>query len=149
VMALAGCITQGPPVDSLGKTPQQVLEETYTLILQGQYARAQANFSPQFIRDLITNNNSTFIEYCARTRNWRPRGLKTTLLGNSFNDNLWRIKLTAVDGKDGQDRTDIIHDLYMVDGKWTIVFWGDYQHAFDMHEPDPRYGKKSASLSIQ
>ncbi len=122
---LLGC-SEKPPADSQGRTPQQVLLETYELILDGQYARAQENFSPQFIQTLITNNNSTFVDYCGNIKGWRSDWLKTKLIGNDYNDNLWRVKLIPDEGKGKHNRPGIVHDLYMVDGKWTIVFWGHY-----------------------
>jgi hypothetical protein len=122
---LVGC-SEKPLVDSRGKTPEQVLMETYDLILEGQYARAQENFSPQFIATLITNNNSTFIDYCANTKGWRSDWMKTKLMGNDYNDDLWRVKLIPDEGKGKHNRPGIVHDLSIVDGKWTIVFWGHY-----------------------
>ncbi|UCD68838.1 MAG: hypothetical protein JSW48_01660 [Betaproteobacteria bacterium] len=122
---LVGC-AEKPPVDSQGKTPQQVLMETYHLILDGQYARARENFSPHFIDALITNNNATFIDYCGHVKGWRSDQLKTKLMGNDYNDKLWRVKLIQDEGKGEPSRQGILHDLYIVDGKWTIVFWGHY-----------------------
>ncbi len=125
MLPLHGCGPK-PPVDSQGKTPQQVLMETYTLILEGQYARAQKNFSPRFIEDLITRNNSTFIEYCRKTQGWRADWLRAKLIDNDYNDNLWRVQLFPDNGKSEENRSGIVHDLTIVDGRWTIVFWGHY-----------------------
>ena len=108
------------------KDSARVLMETYHLILDGQYARARENFSPQFIDALITNNNATFIDYCGHVKGWRSDQLKTKLMGNDYNDKLWRVKLIQDEGKGEPSRQGILHDLYIVDGKWTIVFWGHY-----------------------
>jgi len=144
---LVGCTANRPPVDSQGKTPQQVVKETYTLILQGQYAQAQSNFSPKFIQALITNNNQTFIDYCAKTRGWHPDWLKARIVGGERNENLWRVKLIPDNGKG--DHPGIVHDLYMVDGKWTIVFWGHYAKTYEFQPPVSRHGTATASLLIQ
>ncbi len=146
---LFGCSAHRPPVDSQGKTPQQVLKETYTLILEGQYARAQSNFSPKFIETLITNNNMTFVDYCAKTRGWRPDWLKTQVVGRAHDDNLWRVKLISSDAKGNADRSGVVHDLYLVNGKWTIVFWGDYPKTYEVRQPTPRHGTATANLSVQ
>lgn len=146
---LFGCSADRPPVDSQGRTPQQVVTETYTLILEGQYARAESNFSPKFIDSLITNNNFTFIDYCSKTRGWRPDRLKTTLVGRAHNDDLWRVKLVSDDGSGSAARSGVVHDLYLVDGKWTIVFWGDYPKTYEFRQPAARSGTATARLSIQ
>ena len=122
---LLGC-SEKPPADAQGRTPQQVLMETYNLILDGQYALAQENFSPKFIETLITNNNSTFVDYCANTKGWRPDWMRTKVMGNDYNDDIWRVKLIPDEGKGKHNRPGIVHDMAIVDGKWTIVFWGHY-----------------------
>ena len=109
LVLLVGC-GQKPPVDAQGKSPQQVLLETYELILDGQYAQAQKNFSPQFIQTLITDNNSTFVEYCANTKGWQADWLKTKLMGNDYNDSLWRVKLIPDEGKGKHNGPGIVHD---------------------------------------
>jgi hypothetical protein len=145
---LAGCNSDKPPVDSLGKTPQQVVKETYTLILEGQYAQASSNFSAKFIQELITNNDRTFIDYCASTSGWRPDRLKAELVGKAYEANLWRVKLIPGDDQGHVDRAGVVHDLYMINGRWTIVFWGDYPKTYDVHHPAPRRGTDTASLPI-
>ena len=122
---LLGC-SEKPPVDAQGKTPQQVLMETYNLILDGQYAQAQQAFSPQFIQALITDNNLTFVDYCGNIKGWQPEWMKTKLMGNDYNDDVWRVKLIPDEGKGKENRPGIVHDMHIVDGKWTIVFWGHY-----------------------
>ena len=148
VALLGGCNVDRPPVDSRGKTPQQVVKETYALILAGQYALARSNFSARFIHELITNNDRTFIDYCASTKGWRPDKLKAELVGKAYDENLWRVKLIPGDDNEKADRAGVVHDLYMIDGKWTIVFWGDYPNTYEVHHPAPRRGTATASLSI-
>lgn len=144
---LGGCNMDRPPVDSRGMTPQQVVKETYALILEGQYAQARSNFSAKFIRELITNNNRTFIDYCASTNGWRPDRLKTKLVGKAYDQDLWRVKLIPGNGDEKVDRAGVVHDLYMINGKWTIVFWGDYPNTYQVHYPLPTHGVATASLS--
>lgn len=146
---LGACNADRPPVDSRGKTPQQVVKETYALILEGQYAQARSNFSAKFIQELITNNNRTFIDYCASTRGWRPDRLKTVVVGKAYNEDMWRVKLIPDEGKEKVARPGVVHDLYMINGKWTIVFWGDYPKTYEVHHAAPRRGTNTASLSIQ
>ena len=148
VALLGGCNADRPPVDSRGKTPQQVVKETYALILEGQYAQARSNFSAKFIQELITNNDRTFIDYCASTKGWRPDRLKTQLIGKAYDGDLWRVKLIPGDDNEKTDRAGVVHDLYMINGNWTIVFWGDYPNTYEVHHPVPRRGATTASLSI-
>jgi len=145
---MAGCDGEQPPVDSQGKTPQQVVKETYALILQGQYDRARGNFSPKFIQELITNNNRTFIDYCASTRGWRPDRLKTKLLGKAYDEDLWHVKLIPGDDNAKTESAGVVHDLYRINGKWTIVFWGDYPKTYEVrHRPAPD-DRATASLPL-
>ena len=125
-LLIFGCSESKPPVDSNGNTPQQVLMETYTLILNGKYDQAQNNFSPEFIEELITKNNSTFTEYCSNTDGWKVEWLKTKLVGNDYNDNMWRVKIIPDEGKGAENRPGIVQDLYLIDGVWKIVFWNHY-----------------------
>ena len=40
---LLSCSTKEPPKDSTGTTPEQVLLDTYVLIVEGKYDEAQKN----------------------------------------------------------------------------------------------------------
>ena len=145
---LAGCNGEKPPADSLGRTPQQVVKETYALMIEGQYARARSNFSAKFIQELITKNDRTFIDYCASTNGWRPDRLRTELVGKAYEADMWRVKLMPGDDNGQVDRAGVVHDLYMINGKWTIVFWGDYPKTYEVHHPAPRRRTNTASLPI-
>lgn len=123
---IAGCSAEQPPLDSEGKTPQQVLMETYTLILEEKYTEAEKRFSPEFVKALITDNKSTFVEYCNNTKGWQREWLKTKLVGNDYNENLWRVKIIPDEGKGAHNGPGIVQDLYMIDGEWKIVFWQHY-----------------------
>ena len=125
-LLIFGCSENKPAVDSNGKTPQQVLMETYTLVLEGKYDEAKNNFSPAFIEELITKNNSTFAEYVSNTEGWKVEWLKTKLVGNDYNDNLWRVKIIPDEGKGANNGPGIVQDLYLIDGAWKIVFWNHY-----------------------
>ncbi len=121
-----GCTSKEAPVDSQGKTPQQVMMETYTLILEGNYSEAKKNFNPEFIDAVITKNNSTFEEYCKNTEGWKISWLKTKVKGNDYNDNLWRVKIIPDEGKGANNGPGVVQDLYIIEGKWKIVFWNHY-----------------------
>lgn len=123
---LAGCSEDKPPLDANGKRPEQVLMDTYVLILNDEYEAAKSNFSPEFIEELITKNNSTFGEYTRNTEGWKVEWLKTKLVGNDYNDNLWRVKIIPDEGKGANNRPGIVQDLYLIDGVWKIVFWNHY-----------------------
>ena len=122
-----GCTTKEAPRDSQGKTPQQVLLETYTLILEGKDSEAESNFSPEFIEELITKNESTFIEYCSNTKGWKADWLKTKIMGNDYNDNVWRVKIIPDEGKGSHNGPGIVQDFSIVNGVWKVVFWGHYK----------------------
>lgn len=123
---LLGCTKAEPPLDSNGYTPQQVLLTTYIAIVEGRLDDAKANFSPTFIETMITKNNSTFAEYCKNIEGWQVEWLKTKLMGNDYNDELWRVKVIPDEGKGKENRPGIVQDLALIDGQWKVVFWGNY-----------------------
>ena len=101
--------------------------ETYVLILNEKYEEAKNNFSPEFIETIVTKNNPTFVEYARKyTKNWKVEWLKTKLVGNNYNDNVWRVKIIPDEGKGALNGPGIVQDFYIIDGAWKIVFWGDY-----------------------
>ncbi len=126
ILFLAGCSVNEPPSDLNGKTPQQVLMDTYVLILDGKYAEAQKSFSPEFVETMITKNNMTFDEYCRNTNGWKVEWLKTERVGNKYNDEMWRVKIIPDEGKGNENGPGIVQDLYLIDGAWKIVFWNHY-----------------------
>lgn len=127
ILFLTACSTKEPPNDSNGETPSQVLMETYVLILNEKYEEAKNNFSPEFIETIVTKNNATFVEYARKyTKNWKVEWLKTKLVGNNYNDNVWRVKIIPDEGKGALNGPGIVQDFYIIDGAWKIVFWGDY-----------------------
>ena len=126
VFIMFGCGAKETPKDSNGLSPEQVLMNTYTLILDGKFEAAQKNFSPEFIEEMITKNKSTFVEYCKNTEGWKKEWLKTKLVGNDYNDNIWRVKIIPDEGKGANNRPGIVQDLHIIDGTWKIVFWGHY-----------------------
>ena len=123
---LLGCSVKEPPRDSSGKTPQQVLMDTYVLILEGKYEDAKNNFSPEFIEEFVTKKNITFVEYCGNTKGWKSEWLKTKLVGNDYNDELWRVKIIPDEGKGSENSPGIVQDLYIIDSVWKIAFWNHY-----------------------
>jgi len=126
IFLLTCCSTPEPPVDLNGNTPQKVLMDTYVLILEGKYEEAKTNFSPQYIEEIMTSKNITFIEYCSNTQGWKVEWLKTKVVGNDYNENVWRVKLIPDEGKGKHNRAGIVQDLHIIDGYWKIVFWNHY-----------------------
>ena len=126
IIFLIGCGVKEAPLDTNGRTPQQVMMDTYLLVLEGNYAEAQKNFSAEFINEFITTKNTTFVDYCSMTDGWKVEWLKTKLLGNDYNDNVWRVRIIPDEGKGKHNRAGIVQDLYLIDGVWKIVFWGHY-----------------------
>ncbi len=126
ILFLMACSVKEPPKDSNGKTPQQVIMDTYLLILKGKYAEAQNNFSPEFIKEFVTTKNTTFVEYASNTNGWKVEWLKTKLVGNKYNDEMWRVKIIPDEGKGNRNGPGIVQDLYLIDGVWKIVFWNHY-----------------------
>ncbi len=123
---VVGCGATDAPKDSNGKTPQQVMMETYQLILEGKYEEAEANFSAEFIEEFITTKNTTFVDYSNTTNGWKREWLKTKLIGNDYNDNIWRVKIIPDEGKGKDNGPGIVQDFYLIDGVWKIVFWNHY-----------------------
>ena len=60
------------------------------------------------------------------TEGWQASRLTTGLVGNDYNDDLWRVKIIPDEGKGKNNGPGIVQDLYMIDGVWKIVFWNHY-----------------------
>lgn len=126
-VAMYGCGSSAPPTDSNAQLPQDIVMETYRLILSGDYAGAQENFSDEYIEEFVTSRNKTFKEYAdGPTEGWKPEWLKTKLMGNKYNRDVWRVKIIPDEGKGANNGPGIVHDLHIIDGRWKIVFWGHY-----------------------
>ena len=82
MLLLTGCSVKEAPTDSNGKTPQQVLMETYVLIVEGKHDEAKNHFSAEFIKEFVTDKNMTFADYCSNTKGWKVEWLKTKVVGN-------------------------------------------------------------------
>ena len=126
-----GCSTKEAPTDANGKSPQQALLETYKLITQGDYEDAKKNFSERYIEELITSKGKTFIDFHRDphgidTRDWNIEWLKTNLVGNDYNDNVWRANLDVDAGKGKENPPGVVHDFHLIDGVWKIILWSDY-----------------------
>ena len=126
IFVLAACGTDAPPLDSNGKTPQQVLMDTYVLIVEGNFEAAEKNFSSQFLQEFVSSKQQTFAEYCRDTSGWKKEWLKTILVGNDYNDQVWRVKIIPDEGKGKEKGPGIVQDLHIIDGVWKVVFWGHY-----------------------
>ena len=87
---------------------------------------ALANFSDEFIEEFLTSKNVTFEEYCSYAKDWKVEWLRTELIGNDYNKNVWRLKIITNEGKGEHNGAGAVQDLYKINGKWKIVFWGDY-----------------------
>lgn len=123
---LTGCSPGEPPLDANGQTPQQVLMETYVQIVEGDYDEAQTHFGAEFLEEFVTGKNKTLAEYSNNTAGWKTEWLKTKLVGNDYNDDMWRVKVIPDEGKGAQNGPGIVHDFYLIDGVWKIVFWNHY-----------------------
>ena len=124
---LIGCSKKEAPKDSKGKSAELVLMDTYKLILQKKYDEAKKNFSPKFIEEFVTTKKTTFEAYASKdTKGWKVEWLKTKVMGNDYNDKMWRVKIIPDQGKGAQNGPGIVHDFYIIDGTWKIVFWNNY-----------------------
>ncbi|KAA3636361.1 MAG: hypothetical protein DWP97_02935 [Calditrichaeota bacterium] len=123
---VVGCSEKKAPLDANGKSPEQVLMETYVDILYENYNKAELNFAPEYVKELITDNGSTFREYCKNTDGWKIEWLKTTLIGNDYNNDVWRVRIYPDEGKGKENRPGIVQDMHIIDGSWKIVFWNHY-----------------------
>ena len=124
---LTGCGTPDPPTDSAGKGPDEIMLETYQLILAGNFAEAEKSFSPKFLDEFVVSKGKTFDFYCGEyTKGWKPEWLKTQVMGNDYNQDIWRVKIIPDEGKGAENRPGIVQDLILVEGAWQIVFWGHY-----------------------
>ena len=133
VLFLLGCnSSNSPPKDTSGKTPDQFLLETYQLIVNGQFDEAEKRFSPAFLEKFVYKNYDSFSQYFLdrktglRSSDWKSEWLKAKLIGNDYNDDLWRAKIIVDAGKGAENPPGVVNDLYLIDGVWKIVFWGDY-----------------------
>ena len=123
---LAACGPGEPPLDANGQTPEQVLLETYVQIVEGNFDQARNHFSPQFIDEFVTSKSQTFEQYCSNTAGWKTEWLKTKLVGNDYNDDIWRAKVIPDEGKGAENGPGIVHDFHLIDGVWKIVYWNHY-----------------------
>lgn len=126
VVFILGCATEQPPVDANGKSPEQVMVETYTQIINGNFDEAVKSFSDEYIEEFMTSKNITFEEYCKLAEGWKVEWLKTELVGNDYNKDLWRVRIIPDEGKGKNNGPGIVQDLYIIDGVWKIVFWNHY-----------------------
>ena len=115
-VSLGGCGPGEPPLDANGQTPQQVLMQTYLDIVEGNYDGAQRNFSPAFIEEFVAGKNKTFAEYTSNAAGWKAEWLKTKLVGNDYNEAMWRAKVIPDEGKGAGNGPGIVHDFYQIDG---------------------------------
>jgi len=74
----------------------------------------------------MTSKDLSFEEYCAMTEGWQVDWLRTKSMGNEYNDSVWRVKIIPDEGKGPENGPGIVQDLRIIDGEWTIVFWGHY-----------------------
>ena len=88
ILLILGCTTKTAPLDSEGKSPEQVMMETYTMIVEGNLDGALANFSKEYIEEFLTSKNVTFEEYCSYAKDWKVEWLRTELMGNDYNKNV-------------------------------------------------------------
>lgn len=123
---IAGCGPGEAPLDTNGQTPQQVLMDTYVQIVEGDYDEAQTRFSAEFLEEFVTGKNKTLAEYSSNTAGWQVEWLKTKLVGNDYNENMWRAKVIPDEGKGAENGPGVVHDFYLIDGVWKIVFWNHY-----------------------
>jgi len=131
MIIIVSCSKQEAPLDSNGKTPQQILLETFVLITEGKYDEAKNNYSPDYIKEFISGKDLTFVEFHTNKRGidttgWEVKWLKSNLIGNDYNDNVWRAEIVVDEGKGSHNRPGVVHDFYLIDGVWKIVFWNHY-----------------------
>lgn len=131
----AGCSKEQPPLDSNGKTPQQALIDTYTLMIEGKYEEAEKGFEPDFIETFATKKGKTFEEYCQeRVDKWPVEGLTAEIndhFRNKFNPEMWLVNIKPVITDPSVDENDPQRfarneDLLIIDGAWKIVFGNDH-----------------------
>ena len=123
---LAGCQSAAPPPDVDGKLPQDVMLEVYTAVLEGRYADAEKRFSPAFVKTFMTDRNLSLEQYTEYTRGWKVEWLKTELVGNDYNDDLWRVRTTPDAGRGKSNPAGAVNDLYLIDGHWKVAFWDHF-----------------------
>lgn len=131
LVLVTGCAGKKAPLDANNRTPAQVLLETYQLIVQGDYAAAERNFSARYVEELITSKGSDFVAFHQNpngidVRAWQVAWLKSELVGNDYNDNVWRAKIIVDAGKGKENPPGVVHDFHLIDGVWKIVLWSDY-----------------------
>ena len=123
---LLACAKATPPADNFARTPDEVLLETYLLMVRGQCTEAMTNFSAAYVETFITEKGKTAEDYCASVAEWQEEWLRVEVKGNDYNDAMWRVKVIPDEGKGSGNRPGAVHDFYLIDGAWKIVFWGDY-----------------------
>jgi len=119
------------PLDSDGLTPEQVILNIFTLIIKEDFEGAKNHYSKKYIYEFMTQKNISFEDFHKNprgidTRGWQVKNLKTEALGNHYNVNVWRAGLIVDEGKGKSNPPGAVHDFYLIDGTWKVVFWGDF-----------------------
>jgi len=119
------------PLDTQGLTPEQVMFKIFVLITKGYYEEAETHYSKQYINEFMTKKNISFKEYHENsrgidTRGWLQQTLRTEPVGNNYNKDVWRVNLNVDEGKGKSNPVGVVHDFYLINGFWKVVFWGDY-----------------------
>lgn len=125
---LMGCSQTPPPTDSAGSTPEAAVMTAYKLMFAGDYEAAEALFDKRLTAAIFTSTYPENFEgfYKKQIEPWTQANLKTELIGNKYNPDVWRVSIWSEDGKGKENHPGAVHDLAQIDGKWFFVNWSDY-----------------------
>ncbi|MGR8947454.1 MAG: hypothetical protein ACU84Q_05365 [Gammaproteobacteria bacterium] len=94
----------------------------------GNYEAAETVFDKRLNTAIFTpthpENFESFdkeqIEPCTQAN------LKTELVGNKYNPNVWPVRIRSKQGKGNENPAGAVHDLVRIDDSWLLVNWSDY-----------------------
>ncbi len=127
-LTLIACSQTPPPTDNTGNTPEAVVLNAYTLMFEGNYDAAEALFDKRLTASIFTPTHPENFEsfYTKQIEPWTQANLRTKLIGNKYNPNVWRVRIWSEDGRGDENHPGAVHDLAQIDGKWFFVNWSDY-----------------------
>ena len=117
-----------PPTDSAGQTPEQVVMKAYEFMFSGDFEGAKALFDERLIKAIFppTHPQGFTGHYQEQIEPWTLANLKTKIIGNNYNDDVWRVRIWSEDGKGAENPAGAQHDLAIINGRWLLVNWSDF-----------------------
>jgi hypothetical protein len=125
VCLCSGCKGPPPPPDKKGKLPQDVLKEAIQAMIQGDYEKAEAAFTSDYLDKYCTKGKMTFQEYCEKNTmaDWqKDRPLHAEAEPSKVGPDMWRVEVFYYE-KDDTTRGTMgsVKTMKLIDGEYKVV----------------------------